>query len=94
MQQSDPLTNSQYIAEQLHLLFCKKTHEYDMRQLLNAESSDKCFWYLECQIHPTWEQAAHKKYLDVVEAITPTIKEMLYEGLKEIEISPDDYRVE
>ena len=71
------MTPEQYIAVQLHLMFCEEEHTYDIRLLVGSHYVEECLWYLESQIDPTWEQPVHAKYLGLAERAIKFIRSEL-----------------
>ena len=74
------ITPEQFIATQFHLMFCNEQHAYDMRLLIGKHFVDSCPWYLEEQIHETWEQPVHARFLNIANAAIIYVKEQLHEN--------------
>lgn len=57
-------------ASMLHILFCKKQHSDDMRDLLIEESKrEHCCWYLEEQVEDTWNAPDHMSWSALAELL-------------------------
>lgn len=79
-------TPTQFIAEQLHLMLCRRNHTYKM-ELLEEPNVAECKWYLEECIAECWELPVHALFYSVAIEVEKIANELIEQNKEVIDVS-------